>query len=149
MWEHTPWPQPPVPAPRPGTPEPHPWPRPPETHPLGTVEFSGLVMPQKPPPVAPTLGEAEGAEMTSDVDVDQQLLGESASGDSHPDVSLPDVPLTESRSDSSVGDGCCVRVRVGSMSCEFLLLWSIDVRQWLRHMWRCCVRLGYRHFPAL
>ena len=79
--------------------------------------------PQKPRPAAPTLREAEAARNTSDVDVEQQLLGESAGGDSlpdvpHPDVplpdiplpdvplpddALPDVPLPEARQDGSVG----------------------------------------------
>jgi hypothetical protein len=36
---------------------------------------SGLVTPQKPRPAAPTLREAEAAGNTSDVDVEQQLLG--------------------------------------------------------------------------
>jgi hypothetical protein len=48
----------------------------------------------------PTLGEAEAARNTSDVDVEQQLLGESAGDDGLPDVplpyvSLPDVPLPD------------------------------------------------------
>jgi len=43
----------------------------------------------------PTLREAEAARNTSDVDVDQQLLIESAGGDSLPDVFLPDVPLPD------------------------------------------------------
>jgi hypothetical protein len=55
----------------------------------------GLVTPQKPRPAAPTLGEAEAARNTSDVDVEQQLLGESAGGDSLPDLPLPDVPLPD------------------------------------------------------
>jgi hypothetical protein len=63
---------------------------------------------QKPRPAVPTLRETEAAENTSDgdedVDVDQQLLNESAGGNSLPDVSLPDVPLPEARSDGSVGD---------------------------------------------
>ena len=54
-----------------------------------------LVMPKKPRPAAPTLREAEAAGNTSDVDVDQQLLGELAGGDSLPDVPLPDVPLPD------------------------------------------------------
>ena len=41
----------------------------------------------------PTLREAESAGNTLDVDVNQQLLIESASGDSLSDVPLPDVPL--------------------------------------------------------
>jgi len=87
------------------------------------------VTPQKPRPAAPTLREAEAAGNTSDVDVEQQLLGESAGGDGHPDgplpdvllpdvplpdvplpdvplpdVPLPDVPLPEARPDGSVGE---------------------------------------------
>jgi len=53
------------------------------------------VTPQKPRPAAPTLRESEAAGNTSDVDVDLQLLGESAGGDSLPDVPLPDVPLPD------------------------------------------------------
>jgi len=62
----------------------------------------------------PTLQEAEAAGNASDVDLEQQLLGESPGGDSlpdvpHPDVPLPDVALTnipqpEERPDGSVGE---------------------------------------------
>jgi len=62
------------------------------------------VKPQKPRPVVATLREAEAASNTSDVDVDQQLLIESAGGDSLPDIPLPDVPLPEARPDGSVGE---------------------------------------------
>jgi len=77
------------------------------------------VTPQKPRPAAPTLREAEAAGNTSDVDVEQQLLGDSAGGDSLPDVPLPYVPLPdvplpdvvlpdvvlpEARPDGSVGE---------------------------------------------
>jgi len=55
----------------------------------------GLVTPQKPRPAVPTLREAEAAGNTSDVDVNQQLLIESAGGDSLSDVPLPDVPLPD------------------------------------------------------
>ena len=79
----------------------------------------GLVTPQKPHPAAPTLQEAEASGNIWDVDVEQQLLGESAGGDSIPDVRLldiplpdvrlpdvplPDVPLPEARPDGSVGE---------------------------------------------
>jgi hypothetical protein len=60
---------------------------------------------QTPRPVAPTLRENEAAGNTSDFDVEQQLLSESAGGDDLcdgslpdvrlPDVSLPDVPLPD------------------------------------------------------
>ena len=43
----------------------------------------------------PTLREADAAGNTSDVNVDQQLLIESADGDSLSDVPLPDDPLPE------------------------------------------------------
>jgi len=99
MREHTPRPQPPAPAPQPQTPDPRPRPRTPETHPLSGLERLGLVMPQEPRPVVPTQREAEAAGNTSDVDVDQQLLIESAGGDS-----LPDVPLPEARPDGLVGE---------------------------------------------
>jgi len=66
-----------------------------ETHTLSGLEFLGLVNPQKPRPAAPTLREAEAAGNPSDVDVEQQLLGESAGGNSLPDGSLPDVPLPD------------------------------------------------------
>ena len=119
MREHTPRPQPPAPAPRQPTPEPRPQPRTPETHSSSGVQFMGLVTPQEPRPAARTLREAEAAGNSSDVNVDQQLLGESAVGDSLPDVPLPDVPLPdvalpnvplpnvplpEARPDGSVGE---------------------------------------------
>jgi len=59
----------------------------------------GVVTPQQPRPAAPTLREAEAAGSTSDVDVDQQLLGQSAGGNS-----LPDVPLPQARPDGSIGE---------------------------------------------
>jgi len=92
MCEYTPRPQPPVPAPRPHTPEPPSRPRTPETPTISGLEFIGLVTAQKPCPAAPTLREAEAAGNTSDVNVEQQLLGESAGGDSDPAAHLPDVP---------------------------------------------------------
>ena len=70
MREHTPWPQPRAPAPRPQTPEPHPRQQTPETHPLSGLEHLGILTPQKPHLVVPTLREAEPARNTSDVDVD-------------------------------------------------------------------------------
>ena len=127
--EHTPQPQPPAPAPWPQTSERPLQPRTPETHTLSGLEFLGLVTPQKPRPVAPTLQEAEAAGNTSDVDVKQQLLGQSVCGDSlpngplpdfpppdvplhdvplpdvpHRDVPLRDVPLPEARPDDSLGE---------------------------------------------
>ena len=65
-------------------------------------------MPQRPCLAVPSLRQAEAAGNTSDVDVDQQLLGKSAGGDSLlnvplPDVPLPDVHLPEARPDGSVG----------------------------------------------
>jgi len=92
MRERTPRPQPPAPAPRPQTPEPRPQPRTPETQPIGVQEHLEHVTPRKPRPAVPTLREAEAAGNTSDVDVDLLLLGESAGGNSFPDVPLPDVP---------------------------------------------------------
>jgi hypothetical protein len=57
------------------------------------LEYLGLVKPQQPRPVWPTLGEAQAARHTSDLDVAQQLLIESAGGTGLPAVPLPDVPL--------------------------------------------------------
>jgi hypothetical protein len=70
MREHTPQPQPPVPAPWAETPERPPRPQTLETHSLSGLEFLGLVMPQKPHPAAPTLREAEAAGNTSDVELE-------------------------------------------------------------------------------
>jgi hypothetical protein len=58
--------------------------------------------------VVPTLPKAEPAGNTSDVPVDQQLLFQSAGGNSVPNVSLPDVPrsvvsLPVPRPDGAVG----------------------------------------------
>jgi len=68
----------------------------------------------KPGLAVPPLRDAEAAGNTSDVDVEQQLLIESAGGDSLsdvsppdvplPDVPLPDVPLNEVYPDGSVGE---------------------------------------------
>jgi len=93
--EHTLRWQPPAPATRPQSPEPRRRPRTPETHPLGGLEFWGLVTLQKPQAAVPTLREAEAAGNTSDMDVDQQLLGQSPGGDSLPDALLPDIPLPD------------------------------------------------------
>ena len=51
--------------------------------------------PQEPRPAGPTLREAEAAGNIADVDVEQQLLCESAGGDSHPNIRLLDVPLPD------------------------------------------------------
>jgi hypothetical protein len=109
------------------------------------------VTPQEPRPAAPTQQDAEAAGNTSDVDVEQQLLGESGGGNGLPDgplpdvllpdvplpnvplpdVPLPDVPLPKARPDGLLGEECtspwvaeeaCVWVRVGFLSCEFPLL---------------------------
>jgi len=60
------------------------------------------VKPQKACLVKPTLQEAEIAGNSLDVDVDQQLIGESAGGDSLHDVPLLDEPHLEVRLDGSV-----------------------------------------------
>jgi len=102
--EHTPRPQPPAPSPWPQTPETRPQPQPPKTHPLSRLECLGLVTPQKPHPVVPTLREAEAAGNASDVNVDQQLRSSSAGGDSLPNGCLPNVPLPGAHPDGSVGE---------------------------------------------
>jgi len=111
--EHTPQPQPAAPAPRPHTLDPHPRPQTSETHSLSVLEHLGSVALEKPRTAVPPLRKAKAARDTSDVDVDHQLLIESAGGESllnvplHdvplPDVPLPDVPLPEALRDGSVG----------------------------------------------
>jgi len=93
MREHTPRPQPLAPAQRLLTLEPPPRPRTPETHTLSGQEFLRLVTTDKRRPATPTMREAEGAGNASDVDVEQQLLGELAGDNGLPDGTLPDVPL--------------------------------------------------------
>jgi len=102
------WPHPLALAPLPLTLDPRPPPWTPETHTLSGPQNPGLVKPQNPRPVVPTLQEAEAASNTSNVDVDQQLLWELPGGDIFPDVCLPDVclpivPLPEQHPDGSVG----------------------------------------------
>jgi hypothetical protein len=109
MREDTPRPQRLAPTPRPQTPDPHPRPPTPETHPLSCLEHVGLVTPQKPRTAVPTQREAEADVNTSDVEVDQQRLIESAGGDSlpyvpHADVPLPYDHLPEAHPDGSVGE---------------------------------------------
>jgi len=104
MGEYTSWPQPAAPVSPPQTPEPRPRPWTLETHPVSRRVFPGLVTPEKPYLAVPTLQDAEAAGNTWDVDVDQQLLGESADGDSLPEVPLHDVPLPEAPPDGSVGE---------------------------------------------
>jgi len=123
MREHTPQQHPPAPTQRPQTPELCPRPRTLDTHPLSGLEYLGLVTLQEPHPAVPTLREPDAAGNSSVVDVvvdvDQQLLIESAGGDSLPDVHLrddslpddpplndplPDVPLPEARTDGSVSE---------------------------------------------
>jgi len=95
MREHTSWPQCQVPAQRPQTLEPRlplqTW----ETDSLIGLDLFGIVTPHKPCPAAPTLQEDETAGNTSDVDVEQQLLGELACGDSLPNAPLPHLPLPD------------------------------------------------------
>jgi hypothetical protein len=98
MCKKSPRPQPPAPAPRIQAMEPPPLPRTPEIHLLSRLEYLGLMTPQKPHPAVPTLREAEAAGNTSDVDVHQQLLIDTAGGNS-----LSDVPLPDTRPDDLVG----------------------------------------------
>jgi len=81
-----------------------PWPprRMPETNPFSGREFVELVMSLKHCPAIATLRDAESAENTSAVDVDQHLLGRSAGGDSFANVDLPNVPVPEPHHDESV-----------------------------------------------
>jgi hypothetical protein len=111
--KHTPWPQPPVRAPRPQTLERRPPLRIPETYPLTGLELLGVITLQKTRLAVPTFQGVEAAGNTTDVDVNQQVLIELAGSDclsdfplskvSLPDVSLPNVPHPEARPDGSVG----------------------------------------------
>jgi hypothetical protein len=103
MREHTPRPQPPASASQPQTTGPRPRPQTPDTYPLSGLEDLGLVTPQKPRPAVQSQREAEADRNTLDGDVDQQLLGKSAGGNSLPNVPIIDVPLPEARLDGSVG----------------------------------------------
>jgi len=104
MPDHTPRPQPTAPSPRAWTLEPRPRPRTLETYPLSGLEHLGLVTSHTPRQAVPTLWEGEPAGNTSDVDADLQLLGESAGGDSLPDISLPNAPFPSACPDRLVGD---------------------------------------------
>ena len=73
--ENTPQPQPLVPALRPQTQEPRPWPRTPHSHPHSGLESLLLVTPQKLFLAVTTLPEAGEARNSSDVHVNQQLVG--------------------------------------------------------------------------
>jgi hypothetical protein len=55
MSKHTQWPRPRAPTPRPQTLEPPPRPQTPESHTVSGLEFLGLVIPETPRLVAPTL----------------------------------------------------------------------------------------------
>jgi len=128
MREHTTGPQPAARAPWPQTAESRPQPQMPETHPLSGLEDLRLVTPQKPRQAVPSLREAEAAGNTSVVDVDQQLFGESAGGDSLHNVPSPRCPspwgtpglLCRQAVNQSLhysgGDDSCVQVRVRFLS---------------------------------
>jgi len=85
MCEHTSRPQPLTPARQLQTLEPSPCPRTVETHPICGLEHLGLVTQQNPRPAVLTLLEDRAAVNTLDVDVDldvdQQLMTDSAGGD--------------------------------------------------------------------
>jgi hypothetical protein len=104
MREHTTRPQPPAPSPLSETLDTRPPTRIPETHPLSGLRHFRLVTPPQSPPEMPTLREAEAAGNFSDVDVDQQLIGELAGGNSLPDDPLSDTFLPDTHPDGSVGE---------------------------------------------
>ena len=89
MRKHTPRPQHHAPTAWSQTPELHPQPPTRETYPLSGLEFLGLVMPQNRRLAVPTWREVEAAGKISPVDVNQQLRGQSAGGDSLPNVPFP------------------------------------------------------------
>jgi len=110
MHKHTPHPHPPAPAPRPQTLQLHPQQQTPATHLLSGCVYLRLLIRRKPRPAVTTLEEAVAAGSTVHVDVDQELLIESAGGEilsdvpgavllicdvPLPDITLLDVPLTD------------------------------------------------------
>ena len=95
MREHTQQPHPVAPSPCPQTLQPRPQSQPTVTHRHSKLECLGLVTPRNPRPVDPTLREAEAAGNSSDMDLDKQLLRESAGGDSLTDVPFPDITLRD------------------------------------------------------
>jgi hypothetical protein len=84
--------------------ETRPRPRTPETNPLSGLEHLGYVTPQKHHHTVPTHPEDEAAGNCFNVDLDQQLLGGSAGGDSVPDVPLHNANLLEAHPDRAVGE---------------------------------------------
>ena len=102
MQEYTPRPKPQATAPRPQILGPHPRPRTLATHPLGGLEFLLIVTLLKARREVPTLRKAEAARNTSDVEVDQQLLGLSAGCERVPYVTLTNVPHPGTSPDGSV-----------------------------------------------
>jgi len=75
MCEHTTRPQPVAPAPWPQIPKPCPQLQTLVTHQRSGLELLGLVTLQKRCPEAPALREAEAAEITLNVNVDNHILG--------------------------------------------------------------------------
>jgi hypothetical protein len=106
MSEPTAQQQPLAPAPWPQTMQPRPQARTPKTDSLTGLQDLGMVTLQKPHMAVPNLQEAKAAGNPSDVDVNRQLLGETAGGDRDtdgplPDFLLPDVAHREANVDCS------------------------------------------------
>jgi hypothetical protein len=114
MRKYTPRPQPLASAQWPDTPVPPPRVCTRETHSLTGLEFSRLMTLQQPRQELPMLRAADAAGNTSNVDVEQHLLRQSAGRDSLPavpfqdvpllDIPLPDVALPEKFPATSAGD---------------------------------------------
>jgi hypothetical protein len=109
--EHTLQAQPAAPAPCPQTPERRPQPRTPETYPLSWLDHLGQVTTEKPLAGELTLRPSKAVGNTSkvalDVDQDQQMLTESAGGNSLSNGPLPkgpvsNLPVPETHRDGSV-----------------------------------------------
>jgi len=100
--EHTPRPQPLAPAPWTKSPDTPTRPRTLEIHRFCGLENIELGIPQKTRPAVPTVQEAETAGTTSNVDMDHQLLIESACGDNRSNLPLPNVHLPRTLSPMSL-----------------------------------------------
>jgi hypothetical protein len=73
------------------------------THYLSVFNLVGHMTLRQHHPAMPTPAEAETAGNTLGVDVDQQLLNDSAGGDNFTKVSLPKVNRSDTCPDASVG----------------------------------------------
>jgi hypothetical protein len=111
-------------------------------------------MPQVSSPAELSVGEAEAAGITSDVDVNQQLHGQSAGGDNPPDVPPPEVRPDgsgpeEGTSPHDAEEGMVVVFGLPSGSCVVHLLSSdlfkSGIDYYMRHKAFSLLRVCFIH----